>query len=153
MLVRTIIYVNFHGITWGNQLLGSLLFFIPRKFWPQKPIGSGHTIATDLGWDFTNVSCPYIGEGYINFGILGVILFAITLAVLTKFGDVAYKKSVYSNSKEITIIELVYPFSIGFLFFILRGDLLSSLSYYIGFMVPVILLWLVQLLVFSRKNL
>jgi len=153
MLVRTIIYVNFHGITWGNQLLGSLLFFIPRKFWPQKPIGSGHTIATDLGWDFTNVSCPYIGEGYINFGILGVILFAIILAVLTKFGDVAYKKSVYSNSKEITIIELVYPFSIGFLFFILRGDLLSSLAYYIGFMVPVILLWLVQLLVFSRKNL
>jgi len=154
MLVRTIIYVNLHGITWGNQILGNLLFFVPRKIWSTKPIGSGATIATDLGWNFTNVSCPYIAEGYINFGILGVVLFAIILAVLTKFGDVTYAKVVdKGNNKGIAIIELVYPFSVGFLFFILRGDLLSSLAYYIGFMVPVILLWLVQLLVFSRKNL
>lgn len=144
MLVRSTVYVNLYGITWGNQLLGNLLFFVPRTVWPTKPIGSGAMMANELGWGFTNVSCPYVGEGYINFGILGVILFAIVLAVLTKWGDSTLMECIFSKDKKIAIIELVYPFSIGFLFFILRGDLMSSLSYYIGFMVPIILLWLMQ---------
>ncbi|MFE8698127.1 O-antigen polymerase [Cytobacillus sp. FJAT-53684] len=144
MLVRTIIYADSYGVTWGNQLLGNLLFFIPRSFWPTKPIGSGSMIAEDFGWNFTNVSLPFIGEGFINFGILGVVLFAVILAMLCKFGDSKYEKCIYSENRNITFIELIFPFSIGFLFFILRGDLLSSLSYYIGFMAPVIILWLIQ---------
>lgn len=138
MLVRSIIYVSFYGSTLGYQLLGSILFFIPRAIWTLKPIGSGAMIATSLGWQFTNVSCPYIGEGYINFGILGVIIFAIILALITKFADLKYFYEKRSKNKEITFIEIIYPFSIGFLFFMLRGDLLSSLSYFIGFMIPII---------------
>lgn len=139
MLVRSIIYVNRHGSTLGYQLLGNILFFIPRTVWPSKPIGSGAMIANVLGWKFTNVSCPYIGEGYINFGILGVVIFAIILGIITKLADSSYRY-VKKNNKNITFIDIVYPFSIGFLFFILRGDLLSSLSYYIGFMIPIILI-------------
>jgi len=141
MLARTISYVDTYGISWGHQLLGNILFFIPRKIWPTKPIGSGAMIATQMGWSFTNVSCPFIGEGYINFGIIGVVLFAIILGRLTALFDKNYNEYCFTKEK-ITYIELVYPFSIGFLFFILRGDLLSSLSYFIGFITPIILIWL-----------
>lgn len=150
MLVRSILYVNFHGITWGHQLLGNILFFIPRTIWPAKPIGSGAMMAEKLGWSFNNISCPFIGEGYINFGILGVVLFAIILSLLSKFADESYARKIINKDKPVSFIEIFYPFSLGFLFFILRGDLLSSLSYYIGFIVPVILLWLKQSM---RKNL
>lgn len=144
MLVRSIIYVNLHGTVKGQQLLGNLLFFIPRKVWPSKPIGSGAMIASRLGWSFTNVSCPYIGEGYINFGVAGVILFAVILALISKWADSVYFRCVSDETKKVTFIELAYPFSIGFLFFALRGSLLSSISYYIGFMVPIILLLVMQ---------
>lgn len=143
MLVRSTLYVDLYGITRGQQLLGNLLFFVPRKIWPAKPIGTGAMIARELGWHFSNVSCPYIGEGYINFGIVGVILFAAILAKLTALGDKTYMKS-GSSQDQITFIDLIYPFSLGFLFFILRGDLLSSLSFYIGFMVPIMFLWIIQ---------
>ena len=152
MLVRSIIYTDYYGLTWGNQLLGNLLFFIPRKIWPAKPIGSGAMIGRTWGWPFTNVSCPYIGEGYINFGLFGVVLFAVILALICKSADTAYQKQVLANNKSVTFIELIYPFSLGFLFFILRGDLLSSFSYYIGFMVPVIILWILHKLKLLKLN-
>ncbi|MGO4928337.1 O-antigen polymerase [Fundicoccus sp. Sow4_F4] len=151
MLVRGIIYTSVNGISWGRQLLGNVLFFVPRTVWPNKPIGSGLMIASDLGWQFTNVSFPYIGEGYINFGILGVILFAVVLGRISKKADHRYKFSIENTKVEINYVDIVYPFTLGFLFFIMRGDLLSSLSFYIGFMLPVIVLFILQKLRFSIK--
>ncbi|AMW31977.2 oligosaccharide repeat unit polymerase [Fervidobacterium islandicum] len=137
MFVRTIAVVHEEGPTNGRQLLGNLLFFVPRSMWQNKPVGSGHEIAQRLGWSFTNVSCPLVGEAYINFGILGIPLFAIALGYVTKKLDSLYYGSIVRFSSNVLVIELLYPFYIGFLFFILRGDLLSSLSYTIGFSIPV----------------
>jgi len=137
MLVRTIAIVHEKGPTNGRQLLGNLLFFVPRSMWQNKPVGSGHEIAQRLGWSFTNVACPLVGEAYINFGIFGIPLFAIVLGYVTKKLDSVYYGSVVHFSCNVRAIELLYPFYIGFLFFILRGDLLSSLSYTIGFSIPV----------------
>lgn len=148
MLSRAIIYSDLNNITWGYQLIGNILFFIPRSIWPSKPIGSGAMIATFLNWPFSNVSMPYIGEGYINFGLVGVILFAIILAFITAKTDFTYYKNI--STGIYSIINLVYPFSVGFIFFILRGDLLSSLSFYIGFMVPVILIALLNRINFVK---
>lgn len=144
MLVRVLIYVNERGIRWGRQLLGNVLFFIPRSLWNSKPLGSGVMLANELNWPFTNVSCSYIGEGYINFGIMGVFAFACILGFLSKIGDVKYRETIFNNDSTIKFIEIIYPFTLGFLFFILRGDLLSSLSYYIGFLMPVLLIYIVQ---------
>jgi len=144
MLIRSIIYVDSYGIELGSQLLGNLFFFIPRKIWITKPVGTGTMIGKSLGWEFSNVSCPYIGEGYINFGILGVLIFAFILAIITKYCDIYYENIANINNNKIRFIEIIYPFSLGFLFFILRGDLLSSLSYYVGFIIPIIIIWLFQ---------
>ena len=46
---------------------------------------------------------------------------------------------VYKRPDYICIIRILYPFYLGFFLFILRGDLLSSLSYSIGFSLPIII--------------
>lgn len=142
MLSRSIYYVDNEGSTLGRQLLGNLLFYVPRELWPNKPVGSGYFLAEELGWYFKNVSCPFIGEGYINFGLIGVIIFSCIFAISIAILSDRYCKLIEKNllDKEVTVIEVIYPFLLGFLFFILRGDLLSTLSYMIGFIMPIILL-------------
>ncbi|ELC8465868.1 O-antigen polymerase [Clostridium perfringens] len=140
MIVRCINYINLNGSTLGYQLLGNIFFFIPRTFWNLKPVGSGVFIATNLGWNFKNVSFPYIAEGIINFGILGLILFAIVLAYFNTILDLRYKFSIGNKSGKLEIIQVFYPYIIGFIFFIMRGDLLSSLSFTFAFCFPIIIL-------------
>jgi hypothetical protein len=124
-------YVKQEGITWGRQLLGVILFFLPRSIWNNKPIGSGATVAEMMNKDFTNVSCQYVSEGYINFGVFGLIIFIIILSKLITEID-KYILEIKKNNKSNDIILLGYNYLIFLLFFILRGDLLSSFSFTIG---------------------
>lgn len=115
-------------VTYGYQLLGVLLFFVPRAFWQDKPVGSGYQLAENLGYRFNNISMPFLGEGYVNFGIIGFVLFSISagfsMARLDKaFSGILSAKRVYSYEASI------YLYLIGALFFFLRGDLLSSFSF------------------------
>ena len=80
-IMASINYFNENDIIYGNQLLGSILFFFPRSFWIEKPLPSGMEIGNYLidyhaMW-FNIISMPSVGEGWLNFGILGVIIFAI----------------------------------------------------------------------------
>jgi hypothetical protein len=116
-------------VTYGRQLLGVVFFWIPRSVWSNKPVGSGSYIADQLGFEFSNISANFFAEGYINFGLIGILLFAIVLAVLTSFMDA---KNFFDKSKSI-FFTMMYLLFIGLLFFILRGDLLSSFAYTIGY--------------------
>jgi oligosaccharide repeat unit polymerase len=119
-------------ITNGEQLLGALLFFVPRSIWPTKPIGSGHYVADIQNLSFANISMPYFGEGYINFGIIGVILFTVLLAYITARVDKWYLQNVANRNHDIR--QIPYFMSLGLLFFMLRGDLMSSFAYMCGFL-------------------
>lgn len=118
-------YVSNYGLTWGRQLLGALLFFIPRSIWPGKPTGTGHTVFTALQHSFTNVSAPLVAESYVNFGVAGIILFAFVLGALLRILDSRYWK----NSNPYSLIRFLYPFSMFQFFFLLRGDMISGFSY------------------------
>lgn len=118
ILVRAFEYVNSFGITYGKQLLSSLLFFIPRAIWPTKTIPTGELIATAQNQFFTNISAPLQAEGLINFGYIGVIIYAIILAKIVKYMDVRY----WEKERDGThFIDYIYPFSLGLLIFLLRG--------------------------------
>lgn len=119
-------------VTWGHQLLGVLLFWIPRSLWPAKPIGSGAFLATENGWYFTNVSMPFFGEGYINFGIVGVLVFVLVLACFCAVEDKKYWELYKNRSRDLRKIR--YFILIAMLMFIMRGDLLSSVAYTCGYM-------------------
>ncbi len=116
------------GISLGYQLLGVMLFFVPRRIWPSKPVGSGYYMATELGY-FSNISCPLPGEGYINFGVIGIILFGIFFGAVSNFMDFLYWK----EGKVTLRLETIYPVVMLMFFFMCRGDLLSSFAYTAAF--------------------
>lgn len=127
--IKSIEYVDNNKITMGKQLLGCVLFFVPRKIWPSKPVGSGAFVAESLEMSFTNISMPFIGEGYLNFGLLGVIAFAIVLAYLSSKMDYLYWKSGNEH------INNIYPYLMILVFFCMRGDLMSSIAQIIALIV------------------
>lgn len=117
-------------VSFGSQLLGVFLFFIPREYWSSKPIGSGAEMAQMLGYSFGNISMPYIAEGYVNFGFFGVVVFMCFLGFILKNLDrLAWSYEI----KEYKPFFLYYYYSLfGMIFFIMRGDLLSSFAYTVG---------------------
>lgn len=128
MLYRAWNFVSTSGLTYGYQLIGVLLFFIPRSLWPLKPVGSGYMIAESQHQAFLNVSCPFPGEGIVNFGIVGLVAFALIEALIARRIDEAIWTGASRNC-----FKPFYPFAVMFVFFIMRGDMLSSFSYLVGF--------------------
>ena len=116
-------------VTYGNQLLGALFFWIPRSVWPSKPVGSGYFVAEQTELSFNNISMPFWGEGYINFGYLGVIIFAIALAIVIARIDSKFWNRVVTQQN---LEPIKYYLLLGLLIFILRGDMLSSTAYTCG---------------------
>ena len=112
-------------VTWGRQLLGALLFWLPRSLWETKPIGSGAFVAEEYNCDFTNISMPWFAEGYINFGYLGVILFTVLLSWFCSFYDSKY----WNSRNRYSQFTPYYLLLVSSLLFFLRGDLMSSLAY------------------------
>jgi oligosaccharide repeat unit polymerase len=115
-------------ITYGNQLLGVIFFFVPRSIWPSKPLSSGQFHAQLLRLDFDNLSCTYLAEGYINFGFLGVFIFLFFIAYWSSLLDKTYWLNVNKNS----YFNVIYILLIGMFLFVLRGDLMNSYAYSFG---------------------
>ena len=134
MLSSAISYTRARGPEWGFPLIGAILFFVPRSVWPSKPGGSGAMlIRSELGADaVANVSCPFIGEGYLNFGFIGMILFGIFMGVWVYKLD-SYYWDLHKDKDYVVFSP--YLFIVFMLFFMLRGDLLSSFAYLCGFVV------------------
>jgi hypothetical protein len=65
--------------------------WIPRIIWPEKPVARGandffaiaYNVSTEEGVKNSTFGITLIGEGYINFGITGVILVMAFLGVVT----------------------------------------------------------------------
>jgi hypothetical protein len=143
-LCRVIQYVQHNGTTMGRQLKGVLLFFVPRSLWPGKPVGSGAHVFTALGFEFKNVSCTYLAEGYINFGLVGSLLFTLGMALIIRWYDGWYRRRPTSFTSYKTIFYFVLC---GMLLFVLRGDLMSSFAYTCGLLVSG---WMVHQLLMAR---
>ena len=127
MIINTVNYVYENGISWGYQLLGPLLFFVPRSIWANKPTGSGHTVRVYQGHQFTNVSSPLIAEGIINFGLVGVGIFGLGFGKITRTLDALFWEQQFEDNNR--SIDLIYPFLLPLFFFMNRGDLLSTFAY------------------------
>lgn len=109
-------------ITNWNQLIGNLLFFIPRDYWDEKPYGSGYFLADTLDYTFKNISMNYFAEGYVNRGYLGVFIFLIALISFMHVADKMYHKP---NSRAGKFSFIVF---FGIFIMVMRGDLLTVFS-------------------------
>ncbi|AVA35374.1 hypothetical protein ACUXAV_004102 [Cupriavidus metallidurans] len=118
--------VNRDGLSYGHQLAGSLLFFVPHTLWETKPLATGIEIGQFLmayyKLDFDNLSAPLIAEAYIDFFAFGVIAYAIALAFIVRLLDKLCR------SGGIMALPAGIYFSI-FLIFALRGALMIAMAY------------------------
>lgn len=129
-------------VTNGNQILGTLLFFIPRSYWETKSLGSGYVLAETLEYDgFSNVAVSYFAEGYINFGYVGVFIFTILLALINSSFDRYYW---LGGSKNNILFQTIYLVFIPFQFIILRGSLMSSVANLIGYLFCIVFIFYVS---------
>ncbi|WP_257022803.1 hypothetical protein [Winogradskyella forsetii] len=133
----TIEYVSKNGFSFGYQLLSGLLFFVPRAIWTSKPISTGELvgdfIADRYNFNFTNLSNPLVSEGYINFGIFGVILLSFVLAlVMVRF-------LIWLNRPDQLKKIIAFYFAIHLLF-LLRGDFTNGYTYFIGTVIGVLII-------------
>lgn len=129
MIISGMHYVREIGYSHGRQILGALLFFVPRSVWKTKPIGTGAEVISSLNqFRFLNVSMPLVGESYINFGIIGVVIIGIAIGCVTSRLDESYWKC----SNVYDFIYVLYPFSVFYFFFLQRGDLMSAGAYLIA---------------------
>lgn len=127
-------------VTNGQQLLGTIFFYIPSVYWESKPIGSSYVLANSLEYDgFSNVAIGFFAEGYINFGYIGIVLFTILLAKINSYCDMRFWFK-FQNQSYFTII---YLFLIPFEFLILRGSLRAPISNLCGYLFFTLLLFFI----------
>lgn len=111
------------GHTLGRQLSGSVLFWVPRFAWPDKPIDTGVLIAEHRGYQNTNLSSPLWIEGFTDFGFLGAG------AILYLFGRVSERLErawLLRRSPGSHLVGLAVPALAAYQMLILRGSLLQA---------------------------
>lgn len=119
---NTMNYLEVHGITWGRQALGVLLFWVPRSMWTEKPIDTGVFLAEYRDYSYTNLSAPMWAELLINGGwVLLVVGFLAVGYFVGRFdtrGLVAMQ-----TSARLPVINYILPF---YAFILMRGSLLQA---------------------------
>ncbi|WP_426120427.1 O-antigen polymerase [Kocuria sp. LHG3120] len=124
-LTNTLSYVGSNGLSWGGQILGALLFWVPRSIWPSKPQDTGVVLAEAMGYRFTNLSSPIWSELFIDFGWVGVILGMGVLGYLFMRWDV--RTDLYLATSRVP--PVVVSATAFYLLIVLRGSLLNAVSY------------------------
>jgi hypothetical protein len=127
-LINTTAYVEDNGIAFGNQMLGTLLFWVPRNVWSGKPVPSGVMVAAYKGYEYTNLSMPLWGEAYIDGGILGVILIFVIYGIIVSVIENIYINN-YANVPN--FLNVFVPVYAAYQLFMLRGTLMSAFAYFI----------------------
>lgn len=96
---RLVHYFESHSYLFGASVASALTFAVPRSLWPEKPTLLGYWFPRAYGLggfgEMHSISLGYIGDGYADFGLLGVIFYCLVLGGLLgvgqRFCDRAYR--------------------------------------------------------------
>ena len=88
---------------------------------------TGEMVVTAQGASYTNLSSPVMAEAYIDFGLIGVILFGVAVSICIRLIDDTYWSLSLNEEKEDYLIRAVYPVLVAFLIYVFRGALLHTL--------------------------
>lgn len=152
MILYALQFVEDHGSTYGRQLVGASLFFVPRSIWPDKPVGTGAMILSTYGYDFTNASASLIAEGLVNFGFFGLVFFGAAMGMVSAFLDKRYWTLRMIDAIDFRFLGVLYPFMLPLFFFLNRGDLLSGLGYLASHIASLAAMWLLALYVSKDRD-
>ena len=138
--------INEGIVTNGRQFLGSILFFVQESQWVNRPNGTGHLLGETIGYSYLNVCMPFFGEGYANWGYVGIVVFLIVIVFLNVFFDEMLDKI---KLKRWTYC-LFFIF-LGFEFYLLRGDLMSSIKIFTSFAIAILIVEILRNSFKSKK--
>ena len=145
-IINTTEYVEDHSISFGKQLVGTFMFWVPRNLWSGKPIASGVVVSEYKGYEYTNLSLPLWGEAYMDGGFLGVIIIFTLYGV---FVGIAEKIYIESKLHGINFINIFVPVFAAYQFFLLRGTLMSAFAY----LIPILFFMFIGTKKLKYKNL
>lgn len=96
--VISIMYTESSGHDFGRLYFNALLSFIPRDLWDGKPQLVSASVRNYLYGDFTGGIPPGLfGEGYIAFGVIGVIFISVIYGILLGKLDSLVRVSMLTN--------------------------------------------------------
>jgi hypothetical protein len=131
-LLNAELYVAEEGHTFGRQALGTLLFWIPRRFWGDKPVHSGEIVSEAMGYSHTNRAMPLWGEAFLDGGLPLVLLAFVAYGFLSG----ALERGFVVEHRDDSLIAVFVPVLAGYQLFLLRGALMSAFAY----LVPIVAL-------------
>lgn len=140
--ILTLRYVDKFDYIYGKNIMGAILFFVPRQLWNDKPVKTGEIVLEKKinpkllkDEDFDNISFPLISEFYISFGFIGVFGLAYFLSVFVRIIDsgLSYLFSLNKNcGLDVELNIALYSIFSGFFIFMMRGSLMSAFAYLVG---------------------
>jgi len=150
-LLNVIAYTQDIGFTYGKQLLTLLLFFVPRSVWVDKSLHTGIVTSSFAGYDYLNVSCPIVGELYIDFGLLGVLLGGVLIGYGAAHAEAAYSRS--AQLRHPNVSRLLYAMIGGFVVILARGPLEGIAAPIVGGLIPyLVTIFVTRLLLNARAR-
>ena len=120
MIVRSLQYVDSFGLSMGAQLMSSLFYGLPSMA-AKVNVATGELVSGTQGASYTNLSAPLQAEAYVDFGVIGVIVYAILFALIFGLLDYSFwskSKNTFSSFRTIVFFVLV-----AFSFYLMRGAL------------------------------
>lgn len=89
-LVHCARFMRDSSLFFGEKTVAILLFFVPRAWWPDKPIVGGLDVGYDLYWanqqgGTFNLSFFIGGDFYMDFGLIGVLIGFCGIALILEW--------------------------------------------------------------------
>ncbi len=126
-IVAALDLVDDFGHTRGFQILGAATFWVPRTWWPGKPVPSGEMVARAYRKSFTNVSMPLWGEAYLDGGWILTVLYFLLLGWIC--GWLERGLEVWRLGADLRLAAVLAPVCAGYMLFFLRGALMVAVAY------------------------
>ncbi|MFH9263129.1 hypothetical protein ACH4KN_02555 [Streptomyces sp. NPDC017546] len=127
MFANTISWVDTRGHTYGRQLAGSGLFFVPRAVWKGKPEDTGVRVGQWMGLRMTNLSAPLWTEFWVDFGPAGMAGGLALIGYAAARTDRRYALAVTrAGPGPGSVLAIAAPLIAGYTFILLRGPLLQA---------------------------
>jgi oligosaccharide repeat unit polymerase len=116
----------------GWQVVGILLFWVPRSLWDGKPQGTSFDFADFAGWDAHNISFTLPAEFYVDYGVWGIILGMFVVGTIYRGLDNVLTKP-RTPGTVASYVAAISHFELSVLgLYLIRGSVLSSFAYTVG---------------------
>ena len=101
----------YEGVTYQYMLIG----WIPRIFWPDKPVASDSNQVVDVDYGFkfrqqtgTNIGIGRLPEAYVNFGAVGIVVLMFMQGLAFGFINHLYNGPHSDGGRAIYISIMVF---------------------------------------------